>query len=106
MESKDSSRVVADELEIPKDILAEGTAGSGYDHQDMHRMGKKQELRRNFQFFAIVGFVSVLQATWESTLLASSFGLYNGGTAGVIWLTIVVWLGMLATIASMGEMAR
>jgi hypothetical protein len=48
-----------------------------------------------------VGFVTILQATWENVLLANWFGLYNGGTAGVIWCTIAVWLFMLCMIASL-----
>lgn len=79
-------------------------AFESHDARDMYRLGKKQELRRNFELFSIVGFVSILQATWESTLLASSFGLYNGGSAGVIWLTVICWLCFLAMIASMAEM--
>ncbi|TKA82592.1 hypothetical protein B0A55_01375 [Friedmanniomyces simplex] len=62
--------------------------GTAFDEQEMRRMGKVQELRRNFKFIGIVGFVTILQATWESTLLANYFGLYNGGTGGVIWCTI------------------
>ncbi|KAK1017038.1 hypothetical protein LTR54_003079 [Friedmanniomyces endolithicus] len=53
--------------------------GTAFDEQEMQRMGKVQELRRNFKFIGIVGFVTILQATWESTLLANSFGLLNGG---------------------------
>ncbi|KAK0356257.1 hypothetical protein LTR02_005682 [Friedmanniomyces endolithicus] len=53
--------------------------GTAFDEQEMRRMGKVQELRRNFKFIGIVGFVTILQATWESTLLANSFGLVNGG---------------------------
>jgi hypothetical protein len=45
--------------------------------------------------------VTILQATWENVLLANWFGLYNGGTAGVIWCTIAVWLLMLCMIASL-----
>ncbi|KAF2214872.1 hypothetical protein CERZMDRAFT_110431 [Cercospora zeae-maydis SCOH1-5] len=48
---------------------------------------------------------TILQATWENVLLANWFGLYNGGTAGVIWCTIAVWLLMLCMIASLAEMA-
>lgn len=36
--------------------------GSDYtytDQQDMRRMGKKQELRRNFRFTSILGFVRI-----------------------------------------------
>ncbi|CZT22711.1 uncharacterized protein RCC_08416 [Ramularia collo-cygni] len=89
------------------------------DEVEMSRMGKKQELRasgvfsihspispltssqRTFKFVSIVGFVTILQATWENVLLANWFGLYNGGTAGVIWCTIAVWLLMLCMIASL-----
>ncbi|KAF2768896.1 amino acid transporter [Teratosphaeria nubilosa] len=79
-----------------------GTVG---DAVEMARMGKAQELRRNFKFVAILGFVSLLQATWESTLLANWNGLYNGGSGGVIWCTIAVWILMGCTIASLAEMA-
>lgn len=52
--------------------------GTSVDAADMTRMGKKQELRRNFKFVGIVGFVTILQATWENVLLSNWFGLYNG----------------------------
>lgn len=57
--------------------------------------------KRNFKFIGIVGFVSILQSTWENTLLASYFGLQNGGTAGIIYCTIAVWVFMMCMIASM-----
>jgi len=57
--------------------------------------------QRNFKFIGIVGFVSILQSTWENTLLASYFGLFNGGTAGIIYCTIAVWVFMMCMIASM-----
>ncbi|KAK4975186.1 hypothetical protein LTR42_004396 [Elasticomyces elasticus] len=101
------------------DVAQKG--GTASDEQEMRRMGKVQELRvsrsplllpswtdyrkRNFKFVGIVGFVTILQATWEATLLALYPGLLNGGTAGVIWCTIAVWILMLCTIASMAEMA-
>ena len=53
------------------------------DQRDMRRMGKKQELDRGFGPYAITGFVSIIMATWEATLLASAFGLFNGGSAGI-----------------------
>ena len=54
----------------------------GHDVDDMSRMGKRQELRRIFRFISIVGFITVLQSTWESILFAAQYGLVNGGTAG------------------------
>lgn len=47
----------------------------------------------------------VLQSTWESVLLAPQYGLVNGGTAGVIWMTVGVIVGALYMMASIAEMA-
>jgi choline transport protein len=42
--------------------------GTQSDQCDMYRMGKVQQLRRNFRFFTIFGFLMVLMATWEGQL--------------------------------------
>lgn len=42
--------------------------GTVNDRKDMYRMGKVQELRRNFRFITIFGFTMVLMATWEAQL--------------------------------------
>lgn len=54
---------------------------------------------------SIIGFVVVLQSTWESALLSTYFGLSNGGIAGVIWMMVIIWLFVMAMIASLAEMA-
>jgi hypothetical protein len=84
MQSKNSTYCVggaaeAHEME-PNDSEYNSTK---VDQRDMRRMGKKQELDRGFGPYAITGFVSIVMATWEATLLASVFGLFNGGSAGV-----------------------
>ncbi|KAF2172080.1 hypothetical protein M409DRAFT_62895 [Zasmidium cellare ATCC 36951] len=76
-----------------------------YDKRDMRRLGKKQELKRRFRFFSIVGFVVVLGLTWEFSLTTGVFSLANGGTAGAIWLTFVVCFGMFFVMVSMAELA-
>ncbi|KAK5023718.1 hypothetical protein LTS07_009226 [Exophiala sideris] len=63
--------------------------GTRDDQRDMFRMGKRQELR--------VGFAVVI--------CTSIIGLINGGTAGMIWLYLVAWIGFLAVNTSMAEMA-
>ena len=99
------------EIEPSSDIdsrdktILEQKDGTRQDVCDMSRMGKRQELRRDFRFISIVGFVMVLQSTWESILLAAQYGLVNGGTAGVIWMTVGVIVGALCMIASIAEMA-
>ncbi|KAK6428183.1 hypothetical protein LTR95_015673, partial [Oleoguttula sp. CCFEE 5521] len=55
------------------------------DQTDMRRLGKKQELRRNFRFTSILGFVAIAMGTWEVILSATAAGLTNGGTGGMIW---------------------
>ena len=79
MEKVDSatsvSHIGAEELQTRSETPADSFGGNGHDQHDMDRMGKKQELRRNFEFISIVGFISILQATWESTLVASYIGL-------------------------------
>lgn len=39
--------------------------GTEHDQRGMIRMGKKQELRRDFQFFSIWGFAVMLGCSWE-----------------------------------------
>ncbi|KAI6974444.1 hypothetical protein KC355_g11495, partial [Hortaea werneckii] len=86
-------------------LTATAKGGTPNDDREMHRMGKAQELRRNFKFLGIVGFVSILQSSWEGALQSNYFGLYNGGRGGIVWCTIAVWLFMLCLLASMAEMA-
>ncbi|KAH9207657.1 putative GABA permease [Leptodontidium sp. 2 PMI_412] len=79
--------------------------GSRSDSRDMKRMGKQQELKRGFGFLSILGFSCILTSTWEIQLTANTFGLINGGLAGLIWMYIVTWIGFFAIIASMAEMS-
>ena len=80
-------------------------AGTEADRRDMARMGKMQELRRNFSFFPIFGFAAVLMITWEAIMSSASYILPNGGPAGLIWMYVVSIFGFGAAILSMAEMA-
>lgn len=75
------------------------------DRRDMRRLGKRQELKRRFRFFSIVGYVIVLGLTWEFSLVVGAFSLANGGAAGAIWLTLFVCCGMSTVMLSMAEIA-
>ncbi len=44
--------------------------GNEYDQRGMNRMGKKQELRRDFQFFSIWGFAVILGCSWEYVFMS------------------------------------
>ena len=52
--------------EMQNDALFSEKKGSPDDQKDMHRMGKVQELRRNFRFVSIFGYSMILMATWET----------------------------------------
>ena len=70
----------------PTDDAAVAADCTQVDMRDMQRLGKKQELRRNFRFTSILGFVAVAMGTWEVTLSATAAGLTNGGTGGMVCL--------------------
>lgn len=81
------------------EVVVEGTpeqptsgprAGTSYDRKDMARLGKRQELRRNFQFIPIFGFAACLMITWEAVLAAASYALPNGGRPALIWTYVRV----------------
>ncbi|KAK5130289.1 hypothetical protein LTR08_002249 [Meristemomyces frigidus] len=79
--------------------------GTTYDQRDMSRLGKRQELRRNFQFFSIFGYAVILGYTWEWALASGVFSLTNGGTAGAVWMFLIVCIFMFFVMLSMAEMA-
>jgi choline transport protein len=78
------------------------TAG---DSQDMRRMGKAQELRRNFKYISTLCFVCVLTATWEFLLISNTNGLVDGGRPGLLWTLVWTLAGMGLIIASLAEMS-
>jgi len=54
--------------ESQQDVVVSEKKGTAGDQKDMYRMGKQQELRRNFRFVSIFGYSMVLMATWETIL--------------------------------------
>jgi choline transport protein len=78
------------------------------DIRDMHRLGKKQEFKRNFGFWGTLGFVSIYMSTWEVALISSSAGLRNGGFAGLLWTyigTTTCYASIVASLAELESMA-
>ena len=43
--------------------------GTEWDQRGMERIGKKQELRREFKFFSITGYAMILGCSWEFALM-------------------------------------
>ncbi|KAH0154613.1 amino acid transporter, partial [Aureobasidium melanogenum] len=79
--------------------------GTKDDDYDMRRMGKLQELRRNFRFVSIWGFSLLLGNAWVVALISSNVTLANGGMAGGVWMFLIVAVGMFFCMLSMAEMA-
>ncbi|KAF2502800.1 amino acid transporter [Lophium mytilinum] len=79
--------------------------GTPDDQKDMSRMGKLQEMRRNFKFVSIFGYAMILMSSWETTLNTLSIPLLNGGTGGAIFVYIGTVVGMFFVTVSMAEMA-
>lgn len=79
--------------------------GTSADAMDMHRMGRRQELRRNFKSVSILGLAAVTMATWIAILMANIFSLINGGLAGTVWVYFGSWLCTITLVASLAEMA-
>ena len=79
--------------------------GSSEDRHDMAKLGRVQQLRRNFHLVSLVGFASTLICTWEiiATNLTVSFA--DGGTAGLFWGFILVAIGYFFVYTSVAEMA-
>ena len=75
------------------------------DRRDMARMGRKSELKRNFDIYTSIGYSSVVSSSWEITMVGFMYSMVNGGLAGTFWMFIVASCGMLAVTFSMAEMA-
>ena len=52
----------------PGDTTSE-EVGNEWDRRGMVRIGKKQELRREFHFFSITGYAMILGCSWEFALM-------------------------------------
>ncbi|KAF1917448.1 amino acid permease-domain-containing protein [Ampelomyces quisqualis] len=75
------------------------------DRADMLRMGKVQELKRNYRPLSALAFTVILQGTWEVLMTATYQGLLDGGPAGLIWSFVWTWFGFSTVMLSLAEMA-
>lgn len=80
-------------------------SGMQQDAIDMRRLGREQELRRNFKTFSILGMATVTMGTWVAMTTNSTFSLINGGLAGTIWVYLGSWLFTVTLVCSLAEMA-
>ncbi|QKX54036.1 uncharacterized protein TRUGW13939_01119 [Talaromyces rugulosus] len=80
------------------DKVSSKMAGTSHDQEDMLRIGREQELNRNFRFLSVLGFTAVLMCTWEAVLFGSSYGLIDGGLGGMIYTYIGGITGFTAVV--------
>ncbi|KAH6949611.1 amino acid/polyamine transporter I [Fusarium avenaceum] len=81
-------------------------SANGYtDRDQLARLGKQQVLKRNFGFMSILGFSCTILITWEAVTVIFAQGLNNGGTAGVIYSFLIVWVGNFSVFSTMCELA-
>ncbi|QMW44888.1 hypothetical protein G4B11_008308, partial [Aspergillus flavus] len=99
------SQVSVEDVQPPTSKEKLSMANTAQDSLDMQRLGKTQQLKRNFRFVSILGFNCTLMATWESILLTSDYGLINGGRAGMVYVYIGTFIGFFASVASLAEIA-
>ena len=93
-----------DESRVRVDATGQAT-GTEADACDMARMGRSQELRRNFKSLSVLGLATTTMSTWVALLLANAFSLTNGGLAGTVWVYLATWICTYALAASLAEMA-
>ncbi|RAL63870.1 hypothetical protein DID88_003513 [Monilinia fructigena] len=85
---------------------ARSRGNTSRDDQEMAYFGKRQQLKRNFGFLSIAGFVCSLLSTWEGMFAVFLYGFQNGGPAGLVYGYIFCFFGTLCTVASLAEMSR
>ena len=81
------------------------TKSTAEDAIGMRRMGKEQQLVRQFRLLSITSFVAIATAAWEIGLFVITPGLVDGGRSGLMWSTIWSFIGFGPVYLSMAEMA-
>lgn len=76
-----------------------------HDQQDMNRMGKQQQFRRNFRFITTVGFTCCVMGTWEILMTSNTQALLAGGSAALFWSLCWCYVGQTFIVLSLAEMS-
>lgn len=75
------------------------------DERDMQRMGRKQELVRQYRLFSMISFVTVATTAWCLNAFAVTPALVDGGIPSMIWSNVWCFVGYIPVILSMAEMS-
>ena len=102
MEEEKATFTIHPVEEVAEDVARNFTQN---DQRDMRRMGKKQELLRNFRIFTSIAFTSCVMGTWEILLTSNYPALVAGGLAGLWWQMIWCYIGQTFIVISLSEMS-
>jgi choline transport protein len=75
------------------------------DDENMRRMGRSQELVRNFHLVSMASFVAIATAAWEIGLFEITPGLVDGGRPALVYSVLWNFVGFGPIYLSMAEMA-
>ncbi|KUL86450.1 hypothetical protein ZTR_08132 [Talaromyces verruculosus] len=75
------------------------------DDAVLARLGKKQVLKRRFDFWSLFGFAVCELITWETVLALFSQGFENGGPSGLLYGFIIAWSSTLSVYTVISELA-
>ncbi|KAJ3487379.1 hypothetical protein NLG97_g6426 [Lecanicillium saksenae] len=83
--------------------LSGSDRGTFEDRDQLVKLGKKPVLKRNFSFWSMLSLSVTVLITWEGSLVLFSQGLVNGGSGGLIYTFIVIWIGNLSMFSALSE---
>lgn len=75
------------------------------DDNDMQRIGKTQQFRRNFQLASILAFSVITISGWVYVPSTVEYGLASGQTGGLFTMYMVSFGGLFLVVLCLAEMA-
>lgn len=81
------------------------TKSTSADVENMKRMGRNQELTRNFRMFSMACFAAMATAVWEFAIFQITPALIDGGLPSLAYSTIWNFVGFFPIYMSMAEMS-
>jgi hypothetical protein len=75
------------------------------DHRDLLAMQIEPVFRRRFGLTAVVALGMSVVVAYQNTLATMGFVLYNGGTGGVFFGSLLVTIGFIPVYASLAELS-
>ncbi|CAK7562813.1 MAG: hypothetical protein SEPTF4163_000667 [Sporothrix epigloea] len=74
------------------------------DDDSLAKLGKKQDLKRRFGFWSLLGFATSELILWEAVLSLLSLGFTNGGPAGLVYGYVISWLSSMSIYLVVSEL--